>query len=108
MLRKKFLLSNYSKICQYDIFSPIIFFLSYTINRQIGVDMNEIIPIHHKIYTLSEEEYRSLRSQFVTLEAERVKHRKYMPYTFLEIFTILDTLVNDTKKTDEKVMGFIK
>jgi len=167
--------------------------------------MNEIIPIHHKIYTLrgkqimldndlaalyqvetkvfnqavkrnserfpddfifqlSEEEYESLRSQFVTLETGRGKHRKYMPYAFTEnavymlsavlkssvaigvsieimrtftklreftlhynalgkklielerkndkkfkeVFQILDDLVNDTKKTDEKVMGFIK
>ena len=29
-----------------------MFFLPYTTNRQIGVVMNEIIPIHHKIYTL--------------------------------------------------------
>jgi len=182
-----------------------MFFLLYTTNRQIGVIMNEIIPIHHKIYTLrgkqimldsdlavlyhvetkvfnqavkrnserfpddfmfqlSEEEYESLRSQFVTLETGRGKHRKYMPYAFTEngiymlsavlkstvainvsieimrtftklreftlhynalskqlielerkndkkfkdVFKILDALVNDTKKTDEKVMGFIK
>ncbi len=167
--------------------------------------MNEIIPIHHKIYTLrgkqimldsdlaelyqvetkvfnqavkrnserfpddfmfqlSEEEYESLRSQFVTLETGRGKHRKYMPYAFTEngvymlsavlkssiavevsieimrtftklrefslhynalakkilelerkndkqfkeVFTVLDKLVNETKKTDEKVMGFIQ
>ncbi len=167
--------------------------------------MNEIIPIHRKIYTLrskqimldndlaelyqvetkvfnqavkrnserfpddfmfqlSEEEYESLRSQFVTLETGRGKHRKYMPYAFTEngvymlsavlkssiavevsieimrtftklrefslhynalakkilelerkndkqfkeVFTILDKLVNETKKTDEKVMGFIQ
>ena len=167
--------------------------------------MNEIIPIHHKIYTLrgkqimldsdlaelyqvdtkrlneqvrrinerfpddfmfqlSKDEYESLRSQFATLENGRGKHRKYMPYAFTEngvymlsavlkssvaievsieimrtftklreftlhynalgkklielerkndkkfkeVFTILDTLVSETKKTDEKVMGFIK
>ncbi len=167
--------------------------------------MNEIIPIHRKIYTLrskqimldndlaelyqvetkvfnqavkrnserfpddfmfqlSEEEYESLRSQFVTLETGRGKHRKYMPYAFTEngvymlsavlkssiavevsieimrtftklrefslhynalakkilelerkndkqfkeVFTVLDKLVNETKKTDEKVMGFIQ
>ncbi len=27
---------------------------------------------------------------------------------FIEIFSILDALVNETKKTDKKVMGFIK
>ncbi len=166
--------------------------------------MNEIIPIHHKIYTLrgkqimldsdlaelyqvetkvfnqavkrnsdrfpddfmfqlNEDEYDNLRSQFVTSSS---KHggRRYMPYAFTEngvymlsavlkssvaievsieimrtftklreftlhynalgkklielerkndkkfkeVFTILDTLVSETKKTDEKVMGFIK
>ena len=87
--------------------------------------MNEIIPIHHKIYTLrgkhviidsdlaelyqveikvlnqavkrksdrfpddfmfqlSEEEYESLRSQIVTLETGRGKHKKYMQYAFTE------------------------
>ena len=167
--------------------------------------MNEIIPIHHKIYTLrgkqimldndlaelyqvetkvlnqavkrnierfpedfmfqlTQEEYDSLRSQFVTLDNGRGKHKKYLPYVFTEngvymlsavlkskiaidvsiaimrtftklreftlhynalgkrlielerkndkqfkeVFTILEALVDETKKTDEKVMGFIK
>lgn len=167
--------------------------------------MEEIIPIHHKIYTLrgkqimldfdlselyqveirrlneqvkrnserfphdfmfqlSQEEYESLRSQFAILEIGRGKHRKYLPYAFTEngvymlsavlkssiavevsieimrtftklreftlhynalgkkiielerkndkrfkeVFEILDTLICETKKTDEKVMGFIR
>ena len=167
--------------------------------------MNEIIPIHHKIYTLrgkqimldedlaelyhvetrrlneqvkrnyerfpddfmfqlTEEEYVNLRSQFATSSLEEHGGRRYMPYAFTEngvymlsavlkskiaievsieimrtftklreftlhyntlgkklielerkndkqfkeVFKILDTLVNDTQKTDEKVMGFIK
>jgi len=116
------------------------------------------------MFQLTEKEYESLRSQFVTLETGRGKHRKYMPYAFTEngvymlsavlkskvaiqvsieimrtftklreftlhynalgkklielerkndkqfkeVFAILDTLVNETQKTDEKVMGFIK
>ena len=116
------------------------------------------------MFQLSEDEYESLRSQFATLETGRGKHRKYMPYVFIEngvymlsavlksqvaidvsieimrtftklreftlhynalgkqllelerkndkkfkeVFSILDTLVNETKKTDEKIMGFIK
>ena len=116
------------------------------------------------MFQLTEKEYESLRSQFVTLEIGRGKHRKYMPYAFTEngvymlsavlkskvaadvsieimrtftklreftlhynalgkkllelerkndkqfkeVFSILDVLVNETKKTDEKVMGFIK
>ncbi len=116
------------------------------------------------MFQLTSEEYDSLRSQFVTLDNGRGKHRKYMPYAFTEngvymlsavlkskvaievsieimrtftklreftlhynalakqlielerkndkkfkeVFHILDTLVNETKKTDEKVMGFIR
>ncbi len=116
------------------------------------------------MFQLSEKEYESLRSQFVTLDNGRGKHRKYMPYAFTEngvymlsavlksqiaidvsieimrtftklreftlhynalgkqlielerkndkqfkkVFGILDSLVMDTQKTDEKVMGFIK
>jgi hypothetical protein len=33
---------------------------------------------------LSAEEYRALRSQFVTLKGGRGKHRKYLPYAFTE------------------------
>ena len=167
--------------------------------------MNEIIPIHHKIYTLrgkqimldsdlaelyqvetrvlnqavkrnserfpddfmfqlTQEEYKNLKSQFVISSLERHGGRRKLPYAFTEngvymlsailkslvaievsieimrtftklreftlhynalskqlielerkndkkfkeVFAILDTLVSETKKTDEKVMGFIK
>ena len=116
------------------------------------------------MFQLTSEEYDFLRSQFVTLDNGRGKHRKYMPYAFTEngvymlsavlkskvaievsieimrtftklraftlhynalakqlielerkndkkfkdVFHILDTLVNETKKTDEKVMGFMR
>ena len=36
------------------------------------------------MFQLTKEEYESLRSQFVTLDNGRGKHRKYMPYTFTE------------------------
>jgi len=48
-----FLFLKLYKICQYDIFLSLKFFLPYTINRQIGVIMNKIIPIHHEIYTVT-------------------------------------------------------
>jgi uncharacterized protein (UPF0147 family) len=35
-------------------------------------------------FQLTQEEYASLRSQFVTLETARGKHRKYLPYAFTE------------------------
>jgi len=36
------------------------------------------------MFQLTAEEYDSLRSQFVTLESGRGKHRKYRPYAFTE------------------------
>ena len=116
------------------------------------------------MFQLTEEEYASLRSQIVTLETGRGKHRKYLPYVFTEqgvymlsailksavavevsieimrtftklrefsfhynslakqiielerkhdkkfkeVFSQLDAIVNETKKTDEKIMGFIR
>jgi len=59
------------------------------------VEMDEIsIPIHHKIGTLRGKQL---------LELERKNNKK-----FKEIFRILDSLVFETKQTDEKVMGFLK
>ena len=167
--------------------------------------MNEIIPIHHKIYTLrgkqimldndlaelyqvetrrlneqvkrnsdrfpddfmfqlTQEEYENLKSQIATSSLEEHGGRRKLPYVFTEngvymlsavlkssiavevsieimrtftklrefslhynalakkilelerkndkqfkeVFSILDKLVNETKKTDKKVMGFIQ
>ncbi|RUM72394.1 MAG: ORF6N domain-containing protein [Sulfurovum sp.] len=36
------------------------------------------------MFQLTEDEYASLRSQFVTLENGRGKHRKYLPHAFTE------------------------
>lgn len=36
------------------------------------------------MFQLTKEEYRSLRSQFVTLKPGRGRHRKYLPYAFTE------------------------
>ncbi|TSC67211.1 MAG: hypothetical protein CEO19_317 [Parcubacteria group bacterium Gr01-1014_73] len=36
------------------------------------------------MFQLTKEEYKSLRSQFVTLETGRGQHRKYLPYAFTE------------------------
>ncbi len=115
-------------------------------------------------FQLTEKEYESLRSQFVTLKNGRGQHRKYLPYVFTEqglymlsavlkssvaievsieimrtftkmrefsihynslsrqiinlerkhdkkfreVFKRLDEIVDETQKTDEKVMGFIR
>ena len=116
------------------------------------------------MFQLKEDEYKNLKSQFVTSSLERHGGRRKLPYAFTEngvymlsavlkssvaikvsieimrtftklreftlhynalgkqlielerkndkkfkeVFTILDTLVSETKKTDGKVMGFIK
>jgi hypothetical protein len=36
------------------------------------------------MFQLTDEEYHSLRSQFVTLNTGRGRHRKYLPYAFTE------------------------
>jgi phage regulator Rha-like protein len=36
------------------------------------------------LFTLYEEEWKSLRSQIVTLKSKRGQHRKYLPYVFTE------------------------
>jgi hypothetical protein len=36
------------------------------------------------MFQLTDEEYHSLRSQIVTLNSGRGRHRKYLPYTFTE------------------------
>ena len=45
--------------------------------------------------------YNALGKKFIELERKNDKQ-------FKEVFSILDKLVNETKKTDEKVMGFIQ
>ena len=44
---------------------------------------NERFP-NDFMFQLTEKEYQSLRSQFVTLDNGRGQHRKYMPYVFTE------------------------
>ncbi len=129
---------------------------------QLSEDEYENLRSQFSTSTVDEE--KSLRSQIATLENNRGKHRKYLPYAFTEngiymlsavlkskvaievsieimrtftklreftlhynalgkqlitlerkndkqfkkVFGILDSLVNDAQKTDEKVIGFIK
>jgi len=90
--------------------------------------MNELtIPIHHKIYTLRgkqimlDEDLAALYQVTTKRLNEQVKRNsERFPEDFMfqltekeyknlrSQFATLDMLVNETKKTDEKVMGFIK
>ncbi len=50
------------------------------------------------MFELTEEEYKSLRSQFVTLEKGRGKHSKYLPFAFTEQrIAMLSSVLNSEK-----------
>ena len=78
-----------------------VYMLSAVLKSQVAIDVSiEIMRTFTKLreFTLH---YNALGKKLIELERKNDKQ-------FKEVFGILDTLVNDTKKTDEKVMGFIK
>ncbi len=53
---------------------------------------------HDFMFELTEEELKSLRSQFVTLEKGRGKHIKYLPFAFTEQgIAMLSSILNSEK-----------
>ncbi len=78
-----------------------VYMLSAVLKSSIAIEVSiEIMRTFTKLREFSLH-YNALGKQL--LELERKNDKK-----FKEVFTVLDSLVNDTKKTDEKVMGFIK
>ncbi len=78
-----------------------VYMLSAVLKSQVAIDVSiEIMRTFTKLreFTLH---YNALGKQLIEFELKNDKK-------FKEVFSILDTLVNETKKTDEKVMGFIK
>ena len=78
-----------------------VYMLSAVLKSKVAVDVSiEIMRTFTKLreFTLH---YNALGKKLIELERKNDKQ-------FNEVFNILDTLVNETKKTDEKVMGFIK
>jgi DNA-binding PadR family transcriptional regulator len=78
-----------------------VYMLSAVLKSQVAIDVSiEIMRTFTKLreFTLH---YNALGKKLIELERKNDKQ-------FKEVFGILDTLVNDTKKTDKKVMGFIK
>jgi len=78
-----------------------VYMLSAVLKSKVAVDVSiEIMRTFTKLreFTLH---YNTLGKKLLDLERKNDKQ-------FKEVFNILDTLVNETKKTDEKVMGFIK
>ena len=78
-----------------------VYMLSAVLKSSIAIEVSiEIMRTFTKLreFTLH---YNALGKQL--LELERKNDKK-----FKEVFKILDTLVFETKQTDEKVMGFLK
>ena len=78
-----------------------VYMLSAVLKSRVAIDVSiEIMRTFTKLreFTLH---YNALAKQLIELERKNDKK-------FKEVFRILDTLVNETKKTDEKVMGFIR
>lgn len=78
-----------------------VYMLSAVLKSSIAIEVSiEIMRTFTKLreFTLH---YNTLSKQL--LELERKNDKK-----FKEIFKILDTLVFETKQTDEKIMGFLK
>jgi len=78
-----------------------VYMLSSVLNSSVAIEVSiEIMRTFTKLreFTLH---YNAMSKQL--LELERKNDKK-----FKEIFKILDTLVFEAKKTDEKVMGFLK
>ena len=78
-----------------------VYMLSAVLKSKVAIDVSiEIMRTFTKLreFTLH---YNALGKKLIELERKNDKQ-------FKEVFAILDTLVNDTQKTDEKIMGFIK
>ncbi|MEA1879948.1 MAG: ORF6N domain-containing protein [Campylobacterota bacterium] len=78
-----------------------VYMLSAVLKSQVAIDVSiEIMRTFTKLreFTLH---YNALGKKLIELERKNDKQ-------FKKVFGILDGLVNDTQKTDEKVMGFLK
>jgi hypothetical protein len=78
-----------------------VYMLSAVLKSQVAIDVSiEIMRTFTKLreFTLH---YNALGKQLISLERKNDKQ-------FKKVFGILDSIVYDTQKTDEKVMGFIK
>jgi len=78
-----------------------VYMLSAVLKSKVAIEVSiEIMRTFTKLreFTLH---YNALGKKLIEFERKNNKQ-------FKEIFVTLDILVNETKKTDEKVMGFIK
>jgi hypothetical protein len=78
-----------------------VYMLSAVLKSKVAIQVSiEIMRTFTKLREFTMH-YNALGKKLIELERKNDKQ-------FKEVFAILDTLVNETQKTDEKVMGFIK
>ena len=78
-----------------------LYMLSAVLKSQVAIDVSiSIMRTFTKMREFSMH-YNALARQIIELEK---KHNK----KFKEVFERLDAIVEDTQKTDEKIMGFIR
>jgi hypothetical protein len=92
---------KHRKYMPYTFTENGVYMLSAVLKSKVAIEVSiEIMRTFAKLreFTLH---YNALGKKLIELERKNDKQ-------FKEVFAILDTLVNETQKTDEKVMGFIK
>jgi len=105
-LRSQFVTSSFQehggrRYMPYAFTEKGVYMLSAVLKSKVAIEVSiEIMRTFTKLreFTLH---YNALGKQLIELERKNDKQ-------FKKVFGILDSLVNDTQKTDEKVMGFIK
>jgi hypothetical protein len=97
----RFKMLKHSTVNPYVFTEEGIYMLAAVLKSDIAIDMNiEIIRTFKKLREFSKH-YNALAKKMMELERKNDKQ-------FKEVFKKLDNLVQDTQKTDEKIMGFIK
>jgi ORF6N domain len=86
---------NQKVMLDYDL--AVLYEIETRVLKQ-AVRRNSIRFPEDFMFELTEEEYKSLRSQIVTLEKGRGKHSKYLPFAFTEQgIAMLSSILNSEK-----------
>ena len=97
----RFKMLKHSTVNPYVFTEEGIYMLTAVLKSDIAIEVNiEIIRTFKKLREFSKH-YNALAKKIIELERKNDK-------PFKEVFERLDNIVHDTKKTDEKIMGFIK
>lgn len=92
---KIYCIRNQKVMLDYDL--ALLYEIETRVLKQ-AVRRNSIRFPDDFMFELTEEEYKSLRSQFVTIEKGRGKHSKYLPFAFTEQgIAMLSSVLNSEK-----------